>query len=162
MNTKNFKKSKKQKTLSKYDRSNDDEEHRLLMKDLDFIKKNRSKTTKIDDYYEHDPEIYDEKRSNQFEMKRKNRSEEDDSDNDFNQNDDEGEGSEYSIGETTSEEEEENGLTSNQFNDEQIDQTVTDKFSVGELVITEDNNSETTGAETAVVGGLNALPKSIR
>lgn len=158
MNNKNYKKTKKQKTTQNCD--SDDSNHQYpIIKDLNKIKKKYPKETKIDDYYEHDPDIYDEKKPKKFNMKRNKRKEEEEEGGSFDiqeSSEDDDEDDEYYPGKELFSDDE------NESQKEDDNSSNKQKFTVGELVITEDNSSETTGAETSIIGGLNALPKSIR
>jgi len=108
-------------------------------------KKNTQKPqTKIDDYYPHDPNIYDEDNLEyDFRVKGKESGEESVSCHD------------------DSDELMDSSSPSSSLS-ERVSNNNNYQLSVGEVIVTENDGEESTGADVVVVDGLKALPKSIR
>ena len=140
--------------------------------DDDHLKiQRRQKQTKINDHFEHDPNIYDEDdhqetfslkpnyglNSNRKRHSRESSSEEQSSEEQNNDCDDIF--SEYNPNEDVD-------VSKSIVEDLEMDQSLNlepkQHLPVGKLIVTEDSSLETTGAEEKIISGMKALPKSIR
>lgn len=143
---------KKQKTGN--DQNTMTLDHPFMM-ELDKLKKEHhkdkpNKTTKIDDYYHHNPNIYDE--DAEYDFRLKGRESESDNDESVSCHDESDELMDSSSPSTIEKHVEKNNINNNS----------NYQLSVGEVIVTEGDDVESTGSDVIVVDGLKALPKSIR